>query len=199
MFHISCVDYLPEDDRHPYSCSGDGKPRQIAFAMDYWDNDRYIKLLNTSHYICMINSRYTVLQFNIITGQSPDTFSVVSAQFRPMIFNKLTAIQIYSGAGVVRTISFINVSYSITWQWPELSTTISHRSFIVHGTRRFPTKKPNPILTGRRIRSADRERCQLNRKFWFLRFGLEERVDFLAGGWLGRGSVFWGGVEWVGG
>jgi hypothetical protein len=112
IFHD--IDNLPEDDKHSYSCPEDGKPRQIAFAMDYWDNDRYIILLNTPHYICMINSRYTVLQFNIITGQSPDTFSVESAQFRPMIFNKLTAIQIYSEAGVVRTISFIKVSYSIT-------------------------------------------------------------------------------------
>jgi hypothetical protein len=40
------VDYLPEDDRHPYvlnSCSEDWKPRQMAFSIDYWDNYRYIK------------------------------------------------------------------------------------------------------------------------------------------------------------
>jgi hypothetical protein len=113
-------------------------------------------ILNNPHYICIINSMYwyTVLQFNIITGQFPDTFSVESAQFRPMIFNKSTAIQICSEAGVVRTISCMNVSYLITWQWPEFSTT-SHRSSIVHDTRRFPTKKPNPILTGWRYSRKD--------------------------------------------
>ncbi|EFX75268.1 hypothetical protein DAPPUDRAFT_56278, partial [Daphnia pulex] len=38
IFHD--IDYLPEDDRHSYSCPEDGKPRQMAFAIDYWDNYR---------------------------------------------------------------------------------------------------------------------------------------------------------------
>jgi hypothetical protein len=114
--------------------------------------------------------RYTVLQFNIITGQFPDTFSVESAQFRSMIFNKSTSIQICSGSWVVRTISCMNVSYLITWQWPEFSTT-SHRSSIVYDTRRFPTKKPNPIQIGRRYTAG---RITSFRNLWAFQSSIPE-------------------------
>ncbi|KAK4010376.1 hypothetical protein OUZ56_019522 [Daphnia magna] len=38
IFHD--VDLLPEDDRNPYTCPESGKPRQMAFSIDYWDNYR---------------------------------------------------------------------------------------------------------------------------------------------------------------
>jgi hypothetical protein len=34
------VDMLPEHDGNPYTCPEDGKPRQMAYAIDYWDNYR---------------------------------------------------------------------------------------------------------------------------------------------------------------
>ncbi|KAI9559237.1 hypothetical protein GHT06_016026 [Daphnia sinensis] len=38
IFHD--VDFLPEDDRNPYTCPEDGKPRQMAYSIDYWDDYR---------------------------------------------------------------------------------------------------------------------------------------------------------------
>ncbi len=38
IFHD--VDFLPEDDGNPYTCPEDGKPRQMSFSIDYWDNYR---------------------------------------------------------------------------------------------------------------------------------------------------------------
>ncbi len=35
------VDMLPEDDGNPYTCPEDGKPRQMAFCLDYWKNYKY--------------------------------------------------------------------------------------------------------------------------------------------------------------
>ena len=32
------VDMLPEDDGNPYTCAEEGKPRQMAFCLDYWKN-----------------------------------------------------------------------------------------------------------------------------------------------------------------
>ena len=36
IFHD--VDTLPEDDSNPYTCPEDGKPRQMSFSIDYWNN-----------------------------------------------------------------------------------------------------------------------------------------------------------------
>jgi hypothetical protein len=36
IFHD--VDLLPENDRNPYTCPEDGKPRQMAFSIDKWNN-----------------------------------------------------------------------------------------------------------------------------------------------------------------
>ncbi|XP_059352980.1 beta-1,4-N-acetylgalactosaminyltransferase bre-4-like [Daphnia carinata] len=36
IFHD--VDFLPEDDSNPYTCPQAGKPRQMSFSIDYWDN-----------------------------------------------------------------------------------------------------------------------------------------------------------------
>jgi hypothetical protein len=38
IFHD--VDFIPEDDSNPYTCPEDGRPRQMSFSIDYWDNYR---------------------------------------------------------------------------------------------------------------------------------------------------------------
>lgn len=37
-FILHDVDMLPEHDSNPYTCPEDGKPRQMAFSIDYWNN-----------------------------------------------------------------------------------------------------------------------------------------------------------------
>lgn len=37
------VDMLPEDDHNPYTCPEVGKPRQMAYSIDNWNNYKYEK------------------------------------------------------------------------------------------------------------------------------------------------------------
>lgn len=115
IFHD--VDFLPEDDGNPYTCPQEGKPRQMSFSIDYWDNYKYVVYCTryTQCFCC-----YSIPQISLpdfvcfFIDRHLPAISEELLLFLQMISEKSMAFPILFGAGVAKMISYINVYGSIS-------------------------------------------------------------------------------------
>ncbi|XP_032790423.2 beta-1,4-N-acetylgalactosaminyltransferase bre-4 [Daphnia magna] len=140
IFHD--VDFLPEDDGNPYTCPQEGKPRQMSFSIDYWDN---YKPTPASHFGGV--TAFSTNDFRKINGFSNSFWGWGGEDdqlYQRVRFNKLIVTRAYEDQpSLVRLVRYKTLSHKKAEPNPE------RKLVLKEGSVRFQTDGLNDLRYNR--------------------------------------------------